>query len=104
MTITFVAVAGLAAVIRYLFSVWNKDLPWGTLFVNNLAVFLIPFILLIDSGLNQILLIGFAGSLSTVSTFSLEIVKLNSSFRIRYSILTLVTCLASYQLANLLAQ
>jgi fluoride ion exporter CrcB/FEX len=91
--------AAVGAVIRFLLGSLNRELPWGTLIANNLAVFSIPVIMLFSDDLATALIIGFAGSLSTVSTFALEIVNSNAAVRFRYALLTLITCLASYQVA-----
>jgi fluoride ion exporter CrcB/FEX len=96
--ITISAAAG--AILRYLLSSLNRDFPWGTLLANNLAVFSIPFFLQFSSEFSTAMIIGFAGSLSTVSSYALEITKLPRIFKVRYSILTLVSCVTSFELAN----
>lgn len=101
MIVTIALAAGLGAVVRYLLSGFNRDLPWGTLLANNLAVLSIPIIESIGSDYSTALIIGFAGALSTVSSFALEMTLLNRMMRFRYAMLTLITCLASFQLANL---
>jgi fluoride ion exporter CrcB/FEX len=93
------AAAAIGAIVRFLLSALNRELPWGTLIANNLAVFSIPAIMLFKDDLATALVIGFAGALSTVSTFALEVVNSNATVRFRYVVLTLITCLASYQLA-----
>jgi len=98
--ITISAAAG--AILRYLLSSLNRDFPWGTLLANNLAVFSIPFFLQFSSEFSTAMIIGFAGSLSTVSSYALEITKLPRIFKVRYSILTLVSCVTSFELANFL--
>jgi fluoride ion exporter CrcB/FEX len=98
--ITLIAVAAATgAVTRFLLSTLNRELPWGTLLANNLAVFAIPALMLFTDNLATALTIGFAGSLSTVSTFALELINAKTVLRLRYALLTLVTCLASYQAA-----
>ena len=101
--VLLIAVAGgVGAVLRYLLSKLNRDLPWGTLLANNIAVSSIPIFTLLSGDLSQALIIGFAGTLSTVSTFAFEVTQLNRDLKVRYTLLTLVTCLASYQLVNFL--
>lgn len=102
MIITIAIAGGIGAVVRYLLSNLNRDLPWGTLAANNLAVASIPVISLVNGDLSQSLVIGFAGALSTVSTFAYEITILKFDLKTRYGLLTLVSCLASYQISNFL--
>lgn len=99
MIVTIAVAAAIGALVRYLLSGLNRELPWGTLAANNLAVFSIPAIMLLGQDMATALIIGFAGSLSTVSTFALEIFRANAGVKFRYALLTLITCLASYQLA-----
>lgn len=102
MVLSIAVAGGVGAVLRYLLSKLNRDLPWGTLLANNIAVATIPIFTLLTGDLSQALIIGFAGALSTVSTFALEITQLNRDLKVKYTLLTLVTCLASYQLINFL--
>ena len=101
--ITAIAISAAAgAVLRYLLSYFNRDFPWGTLIANNLAVFSIPISLKVDSDISVALIVGFAGSLSTVSSYALEVTKLHRLFKARYAILTLVSCITSFELASYL--
>lgn len=94
--------AAVGAIIRYLLSHLNRYLPWGTLLSNNIAVFVIPILLNYQTDLSTALMIGFAGALSTVSTFALEITNLSFSMKFRYSLLTLITCFASFEISSYL--
>jgi fluoride ion exporter CrcB/FEX len=102
MILTIAIAAAIGAIIRYLLSSLNRDLPWGTLAANNLAVFAIPVILNFPIDLSDALIIGFAGSLSTVSTFALEMHNFSFAMKLRYATLTLITCLASFEIASYL--
>lgn len=101
MIFTIAISAGLGAVIRYLLGSLNREFPWGTLLANNLAAISVPLIQSLGLDYSTALLIGFAGSLSTVSSFALEMTELNKLIRLRYALLTFVTCLASFELATL---
>ncbi len=94
--------AATGALLRYLLSYLNRELPWGTLLANNLAAFSIPFFIQFTGELSTALIIGFAGSLSTVSSYALEVTRLARIFKVRYGILTLVSCFTSFELANFL--
>ena len=64
------AAGGIGAVIRSFFTPWTGRLPWGVLIVNSLAAFAIGLLLggpdfLPENG--QIVMVGFAGGLSTFS-------------------------------------
>ena len=98
MILTIAIAAGFGAVFRFWLSRLNRELPWGTVLANNLAVISVPIFTQITSDFDTSLIIGFAGSLSTVSSFALEITQLNRAFRVRYAFLTLASCLASYEL------
>lgn len=98
MILTITIAAGIGAVFRFWLSKLNGELPWGTLLANNLAVISIPVFTELSGDFKTSLIIGFAGSLSTVSSFALEITQLNRAFRVRYAFLTLASCLASYEL------
>ena len=102
MIIAIAVAAASGAILRYLLTSINRELPWGTLLANNLATFSIPIFLQLGGESGTLLAIGFAGSLSTVSTYALEINKLPRMFKLRYAILTLVSCITSYELANYL--
>lgn len=99
--ILMIAIAAAAgAILRYLLSSLNRVFPWGTLLANNLAVFSIPLFLQFSSEFSTAMIIGFAGSLSTVSSYALEVTKLPRLFKVRYVILTLVSCITSFELAH----
>lgn len=100
MILLIVISAAAGAILRYLLSGLNREFPWGTLLANNLAVFSIPFFLQFSSEFSTAVVIGFAGSLSTVSSYALEVTQLPRLFKVRYGILTLVSCITSFELAN----
>ncbi len=90
----YVAIAcggALGAVSRFVLAAWVQRLstssfPWGTLAVNALGSFLMGFLfvyLIERSSLSEVwrflLTVGFLGSLTTFSTFSLETVRLLQS-------------------------
>lgn len=93
MLINFVAIAlggALGAVGRFVSSQWiysllGRSFPYGTLFVNFVGSFIMGFLaivlierLIAGPELRAFLLIGFLGSFTTFSTFSLETVNLFS--------------------------
>lgn len=60
-----------------------SQLPWGTLIANLLGSFILGFLLLgalphrvLSESMRAFLAIGFCGSLTTMSTFSLEVVQM----------------------------
>lgn len=84
-TLLFIAVGGaLGAVLRFLsqsiiFEIAGKSFPYGTLFVNVVGSFLIGLLSIIlveklnlSSDWHMAILVGFLGSFTTFSTFSLE--------------------------------
>ena len=71
---------------QWIYSLLGRQFPYGTLFVNFIGSFVMGFlaILLIERiaagpELRAFLLIGFLGSFTTFSTFSLETINLFSS-------------------------
>lgn len=85
---------GLAAVARYLVSVWfsgDTRFPWAVLIVNVVGSALGGVVLGCGSGLSDgvqlILLTGVAGGLTTFSTFSVETVQLVLDGRVRVAAL-----------------
>ena len=66
---------GLGSTIRYLIGKWQSLLPWGILLANSVASFIAG--LAIGNGLLELALIaGFAGGLSTFSTFAAQTYEL----------------------------
>jgi fluoride ion exporter CrcB/FEX len=62
---------GLGAVLRASLVQWNGFLAWGLLVANTLAAALVAWIWSgppLPAGTNEILIVGFAGGLSTFST------------------------------------
>lgn len=89
MTLFYIGLGGaLGAVARYLSSSWifraaGDYLPFGTLGVNIIGSFILGFIYVLSlnttalsSDMRVFLTIGFLGSYTTFSTFSLETVNL----------------------------
>jgi len=62
---------GLGSTIRYLIGSWQSLLPWGILLANSLASF-IAGLALGNDFLELALIAGFAGGLSTFSTFAAQ--------------------------------
>ncbi len=81
-----VGLAGFfGAISRYAVGVYVRSLmgatafPWGTLIVNTTGSFLIGFLVVtagerlsVDSGIRMAVIVGFVGSYTTFSMFSLE--------------------------------
>jgi CrcB protein len=58
-------------VLRHIAGFWSGALPWGILFVNSIASFVVG--LSVSSGEYEIaLVVGLAGGLSTFSTFAAQ--------------------------------
>ena len=71
---SFVLVAlagGFGAVTRYGLSTWSGKLPWGILLANSLGSF-IAGLAVAGSIESAWLIVGFAGGLSTFSTFAAQ--------------------------------
>ena len=75
--LSFIIAAALGASFRLQISQWILT-PWGTLSVNFLGSLLIGLLAfgMRDSSLKSVLMIAFLGSLTTYSSFSLDLVKL----------------------------
>lgn len=88
MNLVYVALGGsLGAIARYIVSVSinlsvNRDLPYGTLFVNTTGSFAIGFLFAVfertglPADLKLLLVTGFLGAYTTFSSYSLETVNL----------------------------
>lgn len=79
---------GLGAVGRFLMSRMNREFPYGTLAANSIASLVIGYLYpeLMSGNPRAFLIAGFCGSLSTISTFALE---MNTKPKpIRYLLLT----------------
>jgi CrcB protein len=65
---------GLGAALRYVFSLWQGKLPWGVLMANILAAAIATAALFAfrDSLAAKVLVVGFAGGLSTFSSVSAQ--------------------------------
>ncbi len=105
----FIAIGGASgAVARYLLagwahSLWEGQLPVGTLLVNVLGSFTIGivYVLLVEKQLvhqdwRGVLMVGFLGAFTTFSTFSLEAINLLEAGQLAhalgYMIASLVLC------------
>jgi fluoride exporter len=64
-------VGGVGSVVRHLASHWSGHLPWGTLLVNSVASF-VAGAALATSFYELALIVGFAGGLSTFSSFAAQ--------------------------------
>lgn len=96
-----IVAGGLAAVTRYLVSVWfsgNRRFPWAVLLVNAVGSALGGLVLGLGSGLGDdirlVLLTGVAGGLTTFSTFSVETVQLVFEGRWRVALVNVAANLA----------
>ena len=102
MTIIYIFLAGaFGATLRYLLSRFNQSFPWGTLLANISGVALIAFFLSEISGDTQIVLTaGFAGALTTVSTFGMELKQLPRLTAWIYAVVTMISCFIVFNLTN----
>lgn len=66
---------GLGSVIRHFVGSWQGVLPWGILLANSVASF-IAGVAVGDGALELALIAGFAGGLSTFSTFASQTFEL----------------------------
>jgi len=65
--------AGLGSMLRYLMSKWEGAMPWGILTANILASFIAGVAsssFQADLGLTAFIVVGFAGGLSTFSSWA----------------------------------
>ncbi|WP_342525100.1 CrcB family protein [Chryseomicrobium sp. FSL W7-1435] len=94
---------GLGAGMRYALSRFNNAFPYGTLLANVLASFFIGVCIpSIQSGeLLAFFVVGFCGSLSTVSTYAIE--AATSEKPLRYGIITWSLTLGAVSLGYFLA-
>lgn len=103
MIVLIAAGGGIGAVLRYVLSKWNSTFPYGTLMANVLAALMIGFLIpsLKEGHLYAFFVTGFCGSLSTVSTFALEVVT--KKYSLRYmavtGMLTLLAVFIGYSLS-----
>jgi CrcB protein len=76
LSVLIVALAGgLGSWIRYVIGSWQTRFPWGILLANSAASFIAG--LAVGNGLFELALIaGFAGGLSTFSTFAAQTFEL----------------------------
>lgn len=88
-TIALVGIAGgLGAVLRLYAANWNGRLPWGILTVNTVASFLVGFTanyfaadataesdIVLWASIGAVVVVGFAGGLSTFSSFAAQTVE-----------------------------
>ena len=104
MTILYIFLAGaFGATLRYLLSRFNQSFPWGTLLANISGAALIAVFLSETSGDTQIVLtVGFAGALTTVSTFGMELKQLPRLTAWIYAIVTMISCLIAFNLTTYL--
>jgi CrcB protein len=89
---SFVLVAlagGFGAVTRYWLSTWSGKLPWGILLANSLGSFIAGLAVagLLESAW---LIVGFAGGLSTFSTFAAQTHDLFAEKQLGRSLLNIV--------------
>lgn len=114
----FVGAGGfLGALARYginnLSKGWVKEWPLGTLIVNLIGSFLLSSLLygvfnhkLLNDQYRLLLMVGFCGSLTTMSTFALDVVQLEQSHRlleaIIYFIINSLGCIFMIYVAKLL--
>ncbi|HHL39531.1 MAG TPA: fluoride efflux transporter CrcB [Deltaproteobacteria bacterium] len=98
MKFIFIAVGGgLGALARYglsgvAYRLWGAGFPWGTLAVNAAGAFAIGFLwslfegALISTQMRTFALIGFLGSLTTFSTYTLETMTLVRDGELRLAV------------------
>jgi CrcB protein len=89
---SFVLVAlagGFGAVTRYGLSTWSGKLPWGILLANSIGSFIAGLAVagLLESAW---LIVGFAGGLSTFSTFAAQTHDLFAEKQLGRSLLNIV--------------
>ena len=94
--IALVGVAGgIGAVLRLYFGQWTGKLPWGILLANTVASAVVGFTaryfdvsaaadtdLMLWASIGAVIVIGFAGGLSTFSTFAAQTVEFFTRGRI----------------------
>ena len=109
------AVAG--AILRYRIDVWamgwnpRPGIPWGTFLINMTGSLLIGILfgaIPAESKARMLLMVGFCGSYTTFSTYSLEVVRLFDSGQFAlatsYALASIVAgpvlCLVGYWIAK----
>ncbi|MDP6906254.1 MAG: fluoride efflux transporter CrcB [Candidatus Thalassarchaeaceae archaeon] len=98
--LTLVAIGGaIGAVLRYLVGEWlPNDFPWGTLTVNLIGSLLLGMIVGLSVSEEMALLLGtgLMGAFTTMSAYSVDIVKLFDEGKFGttsvYIIMTLIGC------------
>ena len=66
--LTIALAGGLGAVLRLVLSRWHGRLPWGVLFANILASFVVGLAMQTEHWIEPILVVGICGGLSTFSS------------------------------------
>ena len=90
---------------------WISNYPVGTLIANLLGTFILGALLfgvfnqkLLTDSYRLLLIVGFCGSLTTMSTFALDTVQLNDSGQLLtalgYFLITTIGCLSMILLAK----
>lgn len=89
--------AGIGSMIRFLLSKWEGVMPWGILSANIIASFIAGFAssrFQADLGLTAFIVVGFAGGLSTFSSWAGAAVQLAAKQKAviagLYTLLTLI--------------